>query len=483
MHGHRSRFQIRGRMRWMHRRGVPLLLPALMISLLLLGLSSHSAEAKGPDRPTNVVLTPQLGALDVSWSAPEAGAPITAYRVRYRAKASKGPWTFLDASGTSRTITGLKPGYTYLVRVQGLNGTQKGRWSLMAEALILGRPAKAAQPSVTASVDSLAVSWGERSDGGSPITHYRVRYRTKGVGSWTFLESSERSVSVSDLATNVTYQVRVQAVNAYSRGNWSLAGVATTAAAEGAPKQPAAPKADVLGPRAVRVAWKPPDNGGAPIESYELRYRQIGAEEWNLKSVDGDSQQADLLLPRESKFEMDLRASNQNGLSPRSTMTSGTNVFVGVKQVVNFEVRVPSADYDYIHFTWDHPDNWTSGPFGPASIASGLSHVPLLGRWTCTVTGSGENAVRNCKQAFVHKGYRVQYLAGPSDETWEDLHDEPTVVYVADIQIAKSDFAASTSYTFRIATIPWDADGVVREPAYSAEVEKTFTAADLASSD
>jgi hypothetical protein len=90
--------------------------------------SSFSATAVisscGP--PTNVQFSNiTTSSVDVSWTeAPNA----TSYTLSYRLN-STDVWTNITTSGTSRTITGLQAGRTYLFRIRSRCGTSFGLWS------------------------------------------------------------------------------------------------------------------------------------------------------------------------------------------------------------------------------------------------------------------------------------------------------------------------------------------------------------------
>ena len=110
-----------------------------------IGASSYSLSAAGttipapavPDRPAvPAVRGASTSSLNVSWVAPYAeGAPITDYDVQYRA-GTAGSWTTWPhmGIGTTTTITGLKSGTGYQVRVRAESSIGESQWSLPGAA-------------------------------------------------------------------------------------------------------------------------------------------------------------------------------------------------------------------------------------------------------------------------------------------------------------------------------------------------------------
>ena len=179
----------------------------------------------------------------VSWSVPSdnGGSAISHYRVRYSRPAigSLGSWssTTTVRSGTNHTSGNLRRGVTYTVEVTAVN--QAGHSSNSAQSAATTNRATA--PSVPRSVRAVAhgeqqirVSWSVPSDnGGSAISHYRVRYSRPAIGSlgsWsstTTVRSGTNHTS-GNLRRGVTYTVEVTAVNQAGRSSDTVQTAATT---------------------------------------------------------------------------------------------------------------------------------------------------------------------------------------------------------------------------------------------------------------
>jgi len=188
--------------------------------------SWSTAPATVPGSPTGVTASSSAGSVTVRWSPPASngGAAITGYGV-YRATTS-GAETLLTTLGnvTSFTDGAVSQGTTYYYEVSAINGVGSG--ALSAEAFAApgqaaGRPGA---PALTAATSSsrrgVQLSWSVPSNGGTPITGYRV-YRSTTVGAEVLITTrSAGSTSYRDSSTSsgVTYFYQVTAVNAVGEG-------------------------------------------------------------------------------------------------------------------------------------------------------------------------------------------------------------------------------------------------------------------------
>ena len=94
--------------------------------------STSTAVVLGPPAaPTSVAGTAGNASVALTWTAP-AGSPVaTGYDVRYSSN-NGSTWTVAPAAtgtATSRQVTGLTNGSTYVFQVRALNGTFSGAWS------------------------------------------------------------------------------------------------------------------------------------------------------------------------------------------------------------------------------------------------------------------------------------------------------------------------------------------------------------------
>ena len=76
------------------------------------------------------MLTSNQPSLRVTWSAPSSDRTIQHYQVDYRVDTS-GSWSRWspNPTSTSVTLTGLRRGATYQVRLRGVSDVGSGQWS------------------------------------------------------------------------------------------------------------------------------------------------------------------------------------------------------------------------------------------------------------------------------------------------------------------------------------------------------------------
>ena len=249
-------------------RLLPLAALGLIAALALLVLSPsatvQSQSPTAPSAPKNLVVTPQNGALHVSWEAPdsEGGATLTGYSVQYR-QSGETTWIDLsvdDGSGNTTTtipaspvtITGLTPNQAYEVQVAAKNSAGTGAYASGTGTALSAPPGKPTDLTVTpGAVAALDVSWVAPSDtGSSAITGYSVQYRLVGTPTWVDLEVDDGTgtdtttttipaspVTLSNLVVNQPYQVRVAAKNSEATSAYADAVTATPSATPPPPTQ------------------------------------------------------------------------------------------------------------------------------------------------------------------------------------------------------------------------------------------------------
>lgn len=190
-----------------------------------------------PSAPRSVKVKPGNARIAVSWAAPSSsgGAARTAYIVQYSTDGQtwKTASKTVKPAATSYTITGLKNGTSYRVRVIAVNAAGKSKPSTVVSAKPRTVPSKTAAKAASAGSGKVKITWTAPSNGGSAITAYVVQ-RYSG-GKWRTVQtvtSSIRTVTISGLTNGTSYRFRVLARNAVGNGAWSAVVSAT-------PKKPA----------------------------------------------------------------------------------------------------------------------------------------------------------------------------------------------------------------------------------------------------
>ena len=190
------------------------------------------------------------------------------------------------------------------------------RWVTIWEASTV--PNAPGAPELGASNNQIAVSWTAPGTGGSPITHYDLRYRIS--GSWTQIDTiTGTSRTISSLTNGSTYEVQVRAVNAKGDGAWSNTATAVPGAVPGKPARPTL----VASNNQIVVSWTAPSSAGGPITSYSVRYRRGTGAATRIDNLSGTSHTLDSLDNGHS-YEIRVRASNAKGAGPWSDPVTAT---------------------------------------------------------------------------------------------------------------------------------------------------------------
>jgi len=176
-----------------------------------------------PDKPTNLVASPQGPSIYLSWQAPEdTGSKIISGYNIYQSESS-GDDTFLAliADTTSYTASSIASGQTYYFKVEAV--TDDGVSGLSEEVSSLFT--LAGKPSLTAAASgpsSITLTWSAPNAGSSAITGYKV-YKNQTSSGQTFYTSvgNTTSYTVSGLSPDTNYYFRVSAITSAGDGELS----------------------------------------------------------------------------------------------------------------------------------------------------------------------------------------------------------------------------------------------------------------------
>jgi len=192
-----------------------------------------------PGTPGTLVGTGGNGRATLSWKPPttSGGAAITGYLLQHSTDQTN--WTTVPGvfPTTSAVVKGLVNGLAYTFRVAAVNAAGTGAFATSKASAIRPRGAPGMPTGFAASPGSglAALSWtAPESDGGSPITGYRIVYARKvgaGVGPWVTVNraaSLPTTLAVGGLAGGSTYVFRIAAVNALGVGAFTSPDVLLT---------------------------------------------------------------------------------------------------------------------------------------------------------------------------------------------------------------------------------------------------------------
>lgn len=289
------------------------------------GPVSAASTYAGP--PTIESLLPRPGRLAVSWApSADGGSPITGYRVQHSLDGAT--WTTAisnTGSGATAATIVVPDGLAYYVRVAAWDAGGLGAYSVAAgpTAPSSTTPAAPEPPKATAGAARITASWVAPSDGGSPITGYRVQRSTDGITWVTAATVSSGSVTTATISVTggTSYMVRVAGINAagigaYSQPSHSVTPTATPSAPRGVQLEP--------GPGRVLISWSAPlHDGGTPITGYRIQ-RSVDQATWvtvvSNTGNDSTSRTNSAVATREAGYFYRVAAWNAAGLGPYSSI-------------------------------------------------------------------------------------------------------------------------------------------------------------------
>ena len=237
--------------------------------------------AGAPGAPSGVAGAPGNGQVALTWTAPasDGGSAITGYRVTPSVGGVPQAAVLSGSTATAFTVTGLTNGTAYTFTVAALNGVGAGNDSAPSVAVTpVSVPGAPAGVVGTAGDTQVALTWNAPgSDGGSPITGYRVTPLIGAVPQAAILTgSATRSFAVTGLQNGIAYTFTVAAINASGTGADSPASAAVTPTVP--PAVPGAPSgvAGTPGNASVALTWTAPaSDGGSAITGYSVT-RYVG---------------------------------------------------------------------------------------------------------------------------------------------------------------------------------------------------------------
>jgi len=178
-----------------------------------------------PSAPGNLVATADDSVIILTWNAPDddGGWAVTGYLV-YRG-ANESSMALLASIGDVLNYTdeGIVAGQTYFYKVSAVNAIGEGPMSSIASAVADSLPQAPTGLLAVAGDGTIELTWqAPGSDGGAPITGYKVYRGTSATGLTLLATIGAVTNYTDDNVTNgQTYYYKVSAVNALGEGSMS----------------------------------------------------------------------------------------------------------------------------------------------------------------------------------------------------------------------------------------------------------------------
>ncbi len=251
---------------------------------------SFAQTATVPDAPTGFSAVPvSPTSISLNWNPPQnnGGSPITGYRIDYRIAPSSTYSTLVTLGNlTTYTHNGLTTAKTYIYRVYAINaiGTGSATPEQPATPTTSSAPPKHIAPNppqnLVASIYSstqINLSWSApTSNGGPPVTGYRINYTLDSGAAYTNIVANSGNTlttySHTGLQTGHVYTYKVYAINSIGIGNASNTASASPTQIITVPGSPTL-SATPLSATSISLSWTPPSSdGGSAITGYKIEY-------------------------------------------------------------------------------------------------------------------------------------------------------------------------------------------------------------------
>ena len=375
-----------------------------------------------PGAPSALALASANRELAATWTAPadDGGAAITNYDVEYRVAGSNTwtqAWTGSFDSGTlGGSDKSSRDDPLDFGQVEGLGipviRENSGGWGVYK----LG-----------AAVDELRIRAGARGNWNVPGTRLKARYHTSkpggsgicdagtelwavggqhyngdgtitaGLSSGSYFwvceslfsqgggldfsgrylrlyarfDATTTARAIVELENGTSYEVRVRAENEVGAGAWS----ASVTMRAGAPDAPNAPTL-VSGNSALAASWDAPNQGGAAIADYDVRYKQTAVSVWKYMPDTASSTARSATIDNLTNgisYDVQVRAGNSigdGGWSPSAALKAGAPSAPAAPTLVSGNARLtvtwtapadsgsPITDYD-LRYSSNNGSSWT----------------------------------------------------------------------------------------------------------------------------
>ena len=255
---------------------------------------------------------------NISW---DSQASATSYDYQYR-EVGAASWTVVNTASTSATVSGLSSLTDYEFQVRAICPDETSAYSASSNFTTLD-----VDPPCTVSVPTGLTSSGVTSSGAdiswdsqASATSYDYQYRATGAASWTAVNTTATSASISGLAADTEYEFQVRAICPDQTSAYSASSNFTTDQVGGASCDVApALSASGITESSATISWPAIDG----VTNHSYRYRLATGGSWTTGSTTASSVTISG-LSADTEYEFRMRASCTTGNSPLGSINFTT---------------------------------------------------------------------------------------------------------------------------------------------------------------
>jgi titin len=321
--------------------------------------------------------------VNLFWNMP-SGFTIIGYKIEY--KTSGGSYaTLVTTTGTSTATntyyshTGLVTGTVYSYKIYAINsvGTSVASGEITITPATSSAGALPGSPTglvaTPVSPTQATLSWSAPSNGGHPITGYKIEYRI-GSGSYTELVPTTGSTITTYLHTGMTagqvYVYRIYAITTFGQSEKPSSETTVTLKSSSSSSAPGAPpglSATAVSPTQVNLSWSAPsNNGGYPITGYKIEVKKGSASYSTLTASTGNSTTTytHAGLVTGTTYSYKVYAINSIGTSTASpeASTTPTTTSISSSPAPPTGLIATSSSATQINLSWSAPSNNGGSP-------------------------------------------------------------------------------------------------------------------------
>ena len=296
-----------------------------------------------PETITDLIAVPGNKEVHLVWTAPfDNGDPIKSYTVKMWKTGSEAVTTFPNIGSTRAIITDLTNDVSYNFKVTAKNSRGESLDSNIvsikpSSSNTLFPPDPIFDLKASRGDGKIFLSWTPPFNGGTQITGYKIYYWELGKGDFKTktLTEAANSAQITGLINDVSYRVKVVALNAMGHGPDSNVVSATPSASSvaKAPNQVRGVNA-IASDGQVIVSWIKPSENGAAITGYKVMVTETGSTSFTTYPVKGTDTQLTITgLKNGVKYSFKVSAINAVGegvASPSTTATPEKKVSIAV---------------------------------------------------------------------------------------------------------------------------------------------------------